>query len=234
MPLASPSYPVALVLAGRPCLVVGGGRVALRKVEGLLAAGADVTVVAPEVEEGIRSLPVRVELRSYEPGEAARYWLVVTATGRPDVDRAAYADGDGAGVLVNSADDIPGCSFILPAVLRRGAVSVAVSTDGTSPALAGWLRDRVASVVGPEVATLATLLGEARHEVRAAGRSSEGLAWRSLLDGSLPALVADGRLAEARAEVERWTAEQLSRVEEAPERREPGCVTLPEHVAPED
>lgn len=210
MPLRSPSYPVALVLDGRPCLVVGGGRVALRKTEGLLAAGGRVTVVAPEVDEAIRALPVEVELRRYAPGEAVRYWLVVTATGRPEVDRAVFADSDGAGVLVNAADDIPGCSFILPAVARHGPVSVAVSTDGTSPALAGWLRDRVAAVVGPEAATLASLLGQAREALRDAGRPSAGLPWRVLLDGVLPALVSAGRLAEAQAEVDRWTVEQLS------------------------
>jgi siroheme synthase-like protein len=209
-----PTYPVGLVLERRPCLVVGGGHVALRKVEGLLSAGADVTVVAPEIVAEIRALPVGIELRPYRPGEAAGYWLVITATGRPDVDRLVFSDGDRAGALVNAADDIPYCSFILPAVLRRGAVSVAVSTGGTSPALAGWVRDRVASVVGTELATVAVLVGRARATIRASGRSSEGLPWRSLLDGPLPVLVAEGRLTDAEAEVGRWTAAQLDPVRE--------------------
>lgn len=210
MPLETPTYPVALILVGRRCLVVGGGHVALRKCGGLLAAGAEVTVVAPEVSDEIRAMPVRVEQRPYAEGEATGYWLVVTATGRPEVDRAVFADGDGAGVLVNAADDIPGCSFILPAVVRRGPVSVAVSTDGTSPALAGWLRDRVAALVGPDVETLASFLGRARDTIRKSGRSTEGLPWRELLDGPLPGLVADGRLDEASSELERWTAARLA------------------------
>jgi siroheme synthase-like protein len=227
VPLDSCSYPIALVLKGRPCLLVGGGRVALRKAEGLLAAGAAVTVVAPRVDEALRALPVQIEQRPYAAGEAARYWLVITATGQPEVDRAVFADGNGAGVLVNAADDVPGCSFILPAVLRRGPVSVAVSTDGTSPALASWLRDRVAGVVGPEVAIVARLVGEARATVRAAGRTSEGLPWRELLDGALPGLVAAGRMAEAENEIERWTAEQLSSTATAHEVRDGASSEAP-------
>lgn len=210
MALPSPTYPVALVLKGRRCLVVGGGHVACRKVEGLLAAHAHVTVVAPVIEEAIRALPVELVSRPYRAGEAANFWLVVTATGRPEVDRAVFADGDAAGVLVNAADDIAGCSFVLPAVLRRGRVSIAVSTDGTSPALAGWLRDLVASTVDPSIAELAELLGGARTLLRSSGRSSEALPWRSLLESEVPALVAGGRLDEARSAVDRWTAEQLA------------------------
>jgi precorrin-2 dehydrogenase/sirohydrochlorin ferrochelatase len=76
----------------------------------------------------------------YRAGEAAGYRLVVTATGRPDVDRAAYLDCRRAGVLVNAADDPDSCSFLAPAVMREGPVSVAVSTGGVSPWLAGWVR----------------------------------------------------------------------------------------------
>lgn len=206
MPLSCPTYPISLVLAGHRCLVVGGGHVALRKVEGLLAADARVTVVAPRVVEQISALDVDVERRPYAAGEAARYRIVVTATGRPEVDRAVFADGERAGVLVNAADDVPGCAFILPAVVRRGPVSVAVSTAGTSPALASWLRDRVACVVGPDVEILAAMLGRTREAVRAAGRSSESLPWRELLDGPLPGLVAEDRLDEAERILASWVA----------------------------
>ncbi|MCU1491679.1 MAG: putative precorrin-2 dehydrogenase [Acidimicrobiaceae bacterium] len=178
----APSYPVALLLEGRPCLVVGGGAVAQRKVEGLLAAGAEVTVVAPEVAEGLRSLPVRLVERAYAPGDVEGHQLVVTATGRKEIDRLVHAEAEAAGRFVNAADDPEGCSFYLPAVLRRGAVSVAVSTDGYSPVLAGVLRDRVAAILGEEIETTARLLGDARARLHAEGRSTEGLPWRPLAE----------------------------------------------------
>jgi siroheme synthase-like protein len=225
VPLSCPTYPISLVLAGHRCLVVGGGHVALRKVEGLLAAGARVTVVAPRVVEPIGALDVDLELRPYEAGEAARYRVVVAATGRPEIDRAVFADGERAGVLVNAADDIPGCAFILPAVVRRGPVSVAVSTAGTSPALASWLRDRVAGLVGPDVELLAAMLGRAREALRASGLPSESLPWRELLDGVLPGLVAAGRLDEAESVLSSWVA-RLDSTRETGDPR-PACQEHP-------
>lgn len=209
--MTSAVYPVGLVVRDRPCLVVGGGRVAGRKIASLLSCGAAVTVVAPEAHEALGMLaasgtiaaiegtPLDVQLRPYRSGEAAGYRLVVTATGIADVDAAVHRDAEEAGIWVNSADDPEHCTFVLPAVWRQGAVSVAVSSDGTSPALSGWLRTRVAEALGPEVATLAELLGEARDAVHAQGRSTEVVDWRGLLDGPLPGLVRDGRLEEARA-----------------------------------
>ena len=102
-----------------------------------------------------------VERRRYRRGDAATFRLVITATGRPDVDGAVYADAEAAGVWVNSADDRAHSSFILPAVHRDGAVTVAVSTGGLSPALASWLRTRLAAECGENLGTLAQLLGEA-------------------------------------------------------------------------
>lgn len=208
--MTSAVYPVGLVVRDRPCLVVGGGRVAGRKIASLLACGAAVTVVAPEAHEAlgllaasgaiaaIEGAPLDVQLRPYRAGEAAGYRLVVTATGIAEVDAEVHRDAEEAGVWVNSADDPERCTFVLPAVWRQGPVSVAVSSDGTSPALSGWLRSRLAETLGPEVATLAELLGEARRAVQAQGRSTEEVDWRGLLDGPLPGLVRQGRLDEAR------------------------------------
>ncbi len=176
-----PVYPASLVLEGRPCLVVGGGRIAARKVEGLLAAGADVTVVAPSIVDAIRSLPVRREQRPYRRGEAGGYRLVITATGVAAVDRTVFADAERSGVFVNAADDPDACSFLVPAIVRRGPVTIAVSTGGVSPALAAWLKARVAEAVGPDVETLAALLGRARSSLRRRGVSTEGLDWASLI-----------------------------------------------------
>lgn len=206
----APLFPVGLLLEGKRVLVVGGGRVAARKVEGLLACGASVTMVAPEVHVALDMLvangaiaaidgsPLEVHLRPYERSEAAGYRLVVAATGHREVDAQVHADAEDSGVWVNSADDPEHCTAVLPAVWRDGQVSVAVSTGGSSPALAGWLRDRVAQWLGSGLAELATLLAEARRSVQQAGAATESVDWRTILDGTLPALVADGRLDEAR------------------------------------
>jgi siroheme synthase-like protein len=209
-----PLYPVGLVLGGRRCLVVGGGRVAARKIASLLQCGATITVVAPEVHEALGLLaeagaieaidgpPLDVQLRPYRPGEAAGYHLVVTATGDGEVDALVHRDAEEAGGWVNSADDPAHCSFVLPAVWRAGPVSVAVSTNGNSPALAAWLREQLAEILGPGVGTLAELLGEARRRLQDQGRSTEEVDWEALLKGSLPELVRQGRLTEARAQLD--------------------------------
>ncbi len=191
-------YPVSLVVAGRRCVVVGGGTVAARKVAALLDAGADVVVVAPEVCAEIRDMPVQVEERPYTAGDLDRAWLAIAATDDPEVNRRVHADGHHARVWVNAADDPAACAFTLPAVLRRGPVSVAVSTGGHSPALAGWLRDQIAAQLGPEIGRLAELLSEARDELQAAGRSTEGLDWRKALDSDMLELIRKGLVAQAR------------------------------------
>jgi siroheme synthase-like protein len=197
MPVEGPQYPVMLDVAGRPCLVVGGGTVALQKVRGLADAGAQVTVVAPTVEADIEPL-AKVERRTYEPGEVAGYRLAVAATDDPAVNRQVFLDGEAAGVWVNSADDPANCSFTLPAVLREGPITVTVATGGRSPALAGWLRDRIGEVVGPEHVVLLELLAERREALRSEGIATEGLSWQQALDSGMLDLVRAGRVAEAR------------------------------------
>lgn len=188
-------YPVSLDVAGRACLVVGGGRVAARKARTLLDCGALVTVVAPALGPEMESLTDElhaVERRAYADGDAARFRLVVTATGRPDVDGAVHDDAEAAKVWVNSADDRAHSSFILPAVYRDGPVTVAVSTGGLSPALSVWLRDRLASECAEGIGTLTQLIGEARARLLRAGRPSDSVDWITLLDGPLLEFVRNG------------------------------------------
>jgi siroheme synthase-like protein len=197
-------YPVSLDVSGRPCLVVGGGKVAARKVRTLLDCGGKVTVIAPELSadmEALAPLLHALEQRPYGEGEATAFRLVVTATGIPEVDGAVYADAEAAGVWTNSADDVAHCSFILPAVHRDGPVTVSVSTGGLSPALASWLRTRMAADCGDGIAILAHLLGEARARLKETGRSSESVDWRQLLDGPILDLVRAGDIDGARATV---------------------------------
>jgi siroheme synthase-like protein len=198
VPVDQPLYPVNLVLAGRPCLVVGGGRVALTKVRGLADAGARVTVVAPEVVSEVAAVADVVELRPYRPGEAAGYRFVIAATGDPQVNQQVYDDGEAAGVWVNSADDPQRCSAILPARVRQGRLTLTVSTGGHSPAVAAWVRERLAREYGPEYDQLVGLLSEAREEVRAQGLGTEHLDWKQALDSGILELIRAGRLEAAK------------------------------------
>ncbi len=192
-------YPVNLVLHGRRCLVVGGGRVALRKVEGLLACGARVTVVAPEVDGGLRGLPgVSLVERAWHPDDLDGMWLVIAATDDPTVNGAVFAEGERRGIWVNGADDPANCSFTLPSVVRRGDLQLTVSTGGRSPALSTWLRRRLEAEIGPEFAVLLDLLATEREGYKAAGRSTEGLDWQSALDSDMLDLIRIGELDHAR------------------------------------
>ena len=195
-------YPVNLMLEGRPCLVVGGGAVALRKVEGLLACGADVTVVAPSVDGRLRALPgVTFEERTYRRGEVSGYRLAIAATDSPEANAAVFHDGEEAGVWVNGADDPANCSFTLPSVLRRGALMVTVSTAGRSPALARWLRQRLEAEIGPEFEVLLDLLASERDLLRAEGRSTEGPGWQNALDSDMLGLIRTGDITSARQQL---------------------------------
>jgi precorrin-2 dehydrogenase len=206
MPVEHPLYPVNLIVDGRRCLVVGGGRLALHKVRGLVEAGARVTVVAPELDSEILELArgatgdtrVVAEPRPYRRGEAAGYRLVVAATGDPAVNRQVYDDAEAADVWVNSADDPEHCTVTLPARLRQGRLTVTVSTAGHSPAVAAWIRDHLADELGPEYDQLIGLLAEERTRVQSEGRSTENLNWRSALDSGILELVRAGRLEAAR------------------------------------
>jgi precorrin-2 dehydrogenase / sirohydrochlorin ferrochelatase len=198
MPVEDVLYPASLVVAGKRCVVVGGGSVAARKTRALVDAGADVLVIAPEVSEEIKALPVKVAERAYRRGDLSAAWLALAATDDPIVNRQVFTDGQDVRVWVNVADDPEACSFTLPAVMRQGPVTVAVSTSGYSPALARWLRERIAADLGPEVALLAELLSEARDALKASGRSTEDVDWRRALDSDMLDLIRTGQTAQAR------------------------------------
>ncbi len=171
-------YPIMLDLTGVPVLVVGGGRVALRKIEGLLSAHADVIVVAPAVVDGIGELGVRIVVRGYESADLDGVRLVITATDDSDVNRRVSTEATDRGIWVNSADDPANCTFTLPAVARDGAVTVAVGTGGASPALASHLRAELQQwLVEIGAADAAVALAEQRSELRANGVSTESIDW---------------------------------------------------------
>jgi siroheme synthase-like protein len=170
-----------------PVLVVGAGPVAARKVDGLAAAGAAVRVVATAVSAALDLDAVSVlHVRPYEPGDVAGARLVVTATGDATVDAAVAADATAAGVWVNAADQPADCSFILPAIARNGTLTIAVSTDGASPALARRLRDHAGALLTDGVVALAEVLAARRADIRRAGGSTEDVDWSDLIDPVLP------------------------------------------------
>lgn len=189
MPNPSPTfgYPVVLALTDVAVLVVGAGPVAARKVLGLAAAGALVRVIAPQVSDALDLSLVRdLHRRSFEPSDLDGVRLVVTATGNAVVDAAVAAAATAAGLWVNAADQPTDCTFILPAVARHDVVSVAVSTNGASPALARRLRDHAAALLTDKVVALAHELAIRRSEVRAAQLSTEDVDWSVLIDAVLP------------------------------------------------
>jgi precorrin-2 dehydrogenase/sirohydrochlorin ferrochelatase len=161
--MATPSYYMACIdLTGRAVLVVGAGRVALEKIEGLLAAGAEITVVAPQVLPDVEALGLTLVRRGYRTADLGGKFLVVAATATTSVNRRVFRDAESRALLCNVVDVPELCSFILPAVHRHEPIAVAVSTGGASPALAQHLRDQIATVVRPEHAELAHRLRELR------------------------------------------------------------------------
>ena len=164
--MAKSFYMACLDVSGRRCVVVGGGSVGLEKATGLLACGARVTVVSPELHEAFAGLGVEWVARSYRRRDLRGAFLVIAATSIREVNERVHDDAEARGLLCNVADVPELCNFILPAVHREGPIAVAVSTGGASPALAKRLRNDVASLVGPQHAELAAELESLRPEVK--------------------------------------------------------------------
>src|SRR5438552_4288433 len=166
-------FPVGLNLAGRWCLVVGGGPVAARRVRSLHEAGARIVVVAAEVaarlEHELRALAEEVRLRPFVAEDLDGMFVVVAATDDRGVNREVAQLARSRGILVTCVDDPANCDFVLPAVIRRGAVQVSVSTGGASPALARHLRRLLDRLLPAEYAQLAEALAAVRARLRRAG-----------------------------------------------------------------
>ena len=162
-------YPVVFNLQDRPCLVVGGGPVARRKASGLLAAGAIVTVVAPEICDSLDQLAgerLTLVRRPYRAEDLDGQTLVFGALDDPDARTELAREARERGIPVNLADDPVNCDFILPSLLRRGDLMVTVCTGGRSPALARKLRLQLEEHLGPELARQVAVMGNARETLR--------------------------------------------------------------------
>lgn len=187
-PFASP---IMLDVRARRVVVAGGGREPAHKAAALASLGAAVLVWATEHHE-TAALDGRdgIELRSgsFDAGDLDGALLAIVATGDRDLDRRIATEARTRGVLANAVDDIPHCDWSAPAILRRGDLTVSVATAGIAPALAVWLRDRVAGEIGPEYADLLAAFGRVRPRITASGRSfaDRRRLWYALVDG--PAL----------------------------------------------
>jgi len=171
-----PDYFAAFLdLRGRRCLVVGGGEIGERKARTLLQSGAQVTVVSPAVTRGLAALATVGRIverrRPFRRSDLRGCALAVAATGDPAVDDTVAALARRARVLVNVVDRPERCDFILPSVLQRGELQIAVSTGGRCPALAREIRRRLETLFGPEYTELVARTGQARRAARAAART---------------------------------------------------------------
>jgi siroheme synthase-like protein len=169
--LETPLYIACLRLAGRRCVVVGGGPIGLEKVEGLLACDADVTLVAPDAQPELVQLAlegsIRWEQRDYDPADLEGALIAIAATDDTDLNVRVFEDAEARSMLVNVVDVPPLCNFILPAIVRTGPLAVAISTAGASPALAKRMKREIAAEFGEPYANLAILLNDARGWAKA-------------------------------------------------------------------
>lgn len=202
------TYPITLILEGRPCVVVGGGQVAERKIESLLEAGGKVRVISPELtprlEELVRSGEIEVTRRVFFGGDLAGAFLVITAVDDPEVNQQVWREASQREQLVNTVDDPPRCTFYVPGVVRRGRLSIAVSTTGASCAMTARIRRDLEQRYPEEYAALLDMFAELRPVVleRFPGPFKRRKAvWYRLVDaGLLELLVAEGvEAARARA-----------------------------------
>ena len=206
-------YPIFLTdLRSRLCVVIGGDDEAERKVEGLLAANASVTVISETLTDKLADRAGQGHVtwlaRACRPGDLQGAWLAI-ATVRDDALAARLKDeAERLGVLLNVADDVPHSNFVHGAVVRRGPLAVAVSTSGRSPALAARIRRQLEQTFGPEYAGFLELLGELRRPVaeREPDFRARMALWQALLDSEMLDLLRQGRHGQARQVAERLLA----------------------------
>lgn len=211
------TYTICLTgLAQRLCIVVGGGKVASRKVTGLLEAGAAVTVISPVLDDAIQHAASQEQIRwiarPYQEGDLAGAFLVIAATDDAPVNHAVFAEAEGRHILVNVVDDPQHSNFILPAQVRRGDLSIAISTGGASPALARRLREKLDADFGPEYTLLVQLLGEMRPRLleRFAPGEARLQAALQLIDSDLRTVLREAGYEAGKAYIEQLWQESLA------------------------
>jgi precorrin-2 dehydrogenase / sirohydrochlorin ferrochelatase len=207
-------YPVFLDLADKPVVVIGGGNIAHQKMENLLAAGAKVTVISPELNEEMTELKDADKFmyvkRAYEPGDIEGYELVFVATDDHDENRRVWQEGRERRIWVNAVDDIPNCDFIMPGIVKQGELIVAISTSGTSPAMARKAREDIQTFLTGDDAEMLSLAAEIRRELKEQKITVKGCdhctrnnndVWNAALDGEVKKLLHNGKRDKAKERV---------------------------------
>jgi precorrin-2 dehydrogenase / sirohydrochlorin ferrochelatase len=199
----NPYYAIFLNISGERCIVIGGGKVALRKVMGLLEHKANVQVISPvlcsELLDMAKTGEIRVSQKPYQSGDLEGAAVVIAATDNPAINAAVAKESFEKKILVNVVDEPEISAFILPACLQRGGLTIAISTSGRSPALARKLRVKLEAEFGEEYAALVELVNEVRLEVKRQGIETDGDNWQKALDlQNLIDLIKKGQIAQAR------------------------------------
>ncbi len=194
-------YPAYLNVRDRHCVVIGGGAVAEGKIAQLRDAGANVTVVSPEVTPAILEAADQGQVnwleRKYQAGDVQGAFLVIATTNARTVNEAIFQEAEDAGILINVADVPAQCSFIAPSIVSRGAVTVAISTGGASPALARKFREELTGSPVMDWADLAGMLSQARGQVKQRGLAVDPQRWQCCLTTDLLELAQSGNEEEA-------------------------------------
>jgi len=191
-------YPVYIKLRNQSCVVIGGGKIAEGKVEGLLAVEARVTVISPELSPRLQELSNQKQItyipRPYQAGDLTGAFMVICATDQAEINHQVWQEASANRQLVNVVDDTPRCNFIAPSILRKGDLTIAISTSGKAPALAVRLKERFQREIGPEYERFLELAGELREPLakHIPDFETRKALWYELVDSDILEVLARG------------------------------------------
>ena len=198
-------YPIALVLEGKTCLVVGGGEIADGKLDALLLAGAMVTVVSPEVRPRIAALAaagqITLHQRPYQTSDLDGVYVAIAATDERPINARVVTEARAAGILTQAVDDIPYCDFFAVAVVRRGDLQLGISTNGRSPAFARWMRERLDTELPAAYGDLLAVLGDVRETIKSRGPIPGYEHWQAAITDEVIAALGAGDRETATARI---------------------------------
>jgi siroheme synthase-like protein len=197
-------YPVYIEMHEQSCIVVGGGKIAEGKVDGLLAVEAKVTIISPDLTPRLHELAkqslITYIARTYQPDDLAGAFMVICATDQAEINHQVWQDASVNHQLVNVVDDTPRCNFIAPSILRKGDLTIAISTSGKAPALAVRLKERLQRELGPEYERFLELAGELREPIakHVPDFETRKALWYQLVDSEILDVLASGDEAAAK------------------------------------